>query len=442
MKLNLIAFLALCLCVIFCSCNKEITVGADLIEDQPINVEFTDALDITAKTVIGDSITTYFNTVNSDQRTFILGAFEDGIYGKASSTIYLTPRASFIVPPFISGASIDSVILTLPIDTIGYYGSENATHDISLFRLSQPIDLESTSELYSNDCLEFESTPLQTLSVVPSKLDTVLLYNPNVDSSQLFNPQLRFKLDKELWEPIFIDSLYPAETQTQLVDAINGYAIQSVPSENSFFSLNLASTSAAEVQVFYTDTTNHVLSFDVNTTAQNNNESSVKHICFEHDYSGSEVGAALMNADNEFNYLQGLQGLDIEYDLSPILNYDDVIINYGVLELFLLEDPDNEPVSFVTGSYRKTDGSLQEIEDLFSFYYDGSVIDSTLNGMPVKKYQLLITSHLINLVNGEVLDPTLTLRSFQKDVNPNRSKIFSPTHPDFPARLRLITTKP
>lgn len=444
MKLNFLAFIILCFCIIITACNEEITVGADLLEDQPITIEYTDQIPIVATTVISDSLLMYVNSSTFDLRTNLIGELDDPIFGKSNATLFITPRVSRALPE-LKDANIDSIILVLPLDSLGAYGTSLATHNVELSRLTEPVDLENTTELYSNDCIEFESTPIASLSIVANLRDSVSYYDPNDDTIALYVPQMRFPLDVDLWEDILIDSLVSGDTQ-ELVDLVHGYAVKSTPSESSLIGINMLSTSSAEVQIFYTDTIaeKKLVAIDVNSMTSLNNQSCLKHNCFDHDYAGTAVELGLGSSNAEFNYLQGMQGLNVEYDLSGILNYTDVILNHAVLEVFVVEDSEYAPVNAITAEYRTNEGGFSQVEDqvITSFLFDGSIQDTTVNGVPIQKYEILLTSHLINIINGEIENTTLTLQATNKRSAANRSILYSPNHPDYPARLKLITTKP
>lgn len=427
------------------SCNDDIDIGADLLEEDPIEVGFTDTLELSAKSVLGDSILMYENSNFSliDRRLFFLGEIDDPTFGLTKSSVYITPRVSISVPD-LSGAVMDSVVLSLPLDTLGQYGDTLATHEINVYRLSEALQIGEIRNLYTNDCFDFDiNNPISTTTIIPDPRDTIDLYNPAVDSIERFVPQIRLPLDKDVWGTVLTDTLSSDDTQNVL-NIINGYAIQSSPSTNSLFGVNLSNNSPATLQIFYTDTIAKVLSLDVNTVIQEASESSLNHSCFEHEYAGSEVEAALNSSGNDRVFVQGLQGVDIQVDLASALELDDRIVNFATLELFVEEEENFEAAIALVAYYRNSEGELDLIEDfeVSGIFVNSLLQEDEINNTVVNKYELLVTSHLVNLINREITDTNIVIQAASKVANPNRSIIYGPNHPDFPMRLKVITSKP
>jgi hypothetical protein len=429
------------------SCNDDIAVGANILGTQPIEADFNDQIVITSKTVEPTSpFISYRNTGDFDRNPYLLGELDDPNFGVTSSTVFLTPMTTNSALPDFNISIIDSVVLAIPYDTIGLYGDANAIHNISVHRLQDAIDLASVDTLLASECLEYEDTPITELSIVPSPFDSVPVFDPISDSTITLVPQLRFTLDKDLWQEVLRDTLNTESTQ-QLVNQVKGYAIKSDPTASSMFGVNLLVTSPASIQIFYTDTISSFFTLDVNTTSNSSearDETSIKHSCFESDYSGSEVERTLGDSLAELNYLEGLEGFNIEYDISNVLDIEDEFINYAVLELFVLED-DNQPIEQLLCMYESETQGFINISDfnsnLRSIYFDGALQEEELNGQTIRKYEVIITRHLIAFRNGDITSPFIYISPFNRGLA-NHSIIYGPNHPTFPAKLKIITTKP
>ena len=91
---RLIAFIiALTIGGLFISCNDDVSIGADLIGDQPIAADFNDQLEITAKTVEARSrFIGYRNRSEYNRSPYLLGALDDPNFGKTSSTVFVSHR--------------------------------------------------------------------------------------------------------------------------------------------------------------------------------------------------------------------------------------------------------------------------------------------------------------------------------------------------------------
>ncbi len=430
------------------SCNDDVSVGANLIGDQPIEADFNDQLEVTAKTVEPRSrFIGYRNRTDYNRAPYLLGALDDPNFGKTSSTVFVSPRIDDEDLPDFNVSIIDSVVMVIPYDTVGLYGDATALHHISVHRLQDVIDLASIDTLYADTCLEYEDTPVVELDIVPQPFDSLDIFSPISDTLFTVSPQLRFQLDKDLWQNVLQDTLNTISTQS-LIDQVKGYAITSTPNASSMYGVNLLSTGVSGIEIFYTDTISDVYTFDLATTSNTNltrSETSIKHSCFVSDYSGSEVGRTLGDSLAQFNYLQGMEGFNVEYDLSRIKDLDDEFINYAVLEIYLLEDADT-PISQLLCTYVDSLGINRNIADFDiqgtrATYFDGALKEVDENGMTLMKYEVIITNQLIDIRRGKTISPYIYIRPNNRSL-PRHSILYSPNDPNFPAKIKLITTKP
>lgn len=450
------SFFALCIFLTGClmtSCNDELSVGSGLVGDQPIEADFTDEIEISAITV--PPVTRFVGYRNNgafDKFPYLLGSLDDPNFGQTDASVFVTPRidTTRFIPDFTISL-IDSVVMTIPFDTLGTFGDTTATHLISVHRIAEDIDLASVDTLFADTCIDFEATSIIERSFVPRPRDSILFFNPSSDTIEAEIAQLRFPLDIDVWESALIDPITLLSTQS-LVDQVKGYAITSETSNSSMIGLNLRAGNGAEIQVFYTDSAKGVYRLDLSTTSNSSlrrDETSIKHNCYTSDFSGSEVGRTLEDPTAEFNYLEGMEGFNVQYDLSAINDLDnDQFINFGVLEFYLLQDG-TEPITQLQAVYIDSlnpNGPILNIEDtdvsIFSDdFFNGTIQEVEEDGMTLMKYEVIVTNHLINLKNGEITTPFLYLRPSFRDLA-RHSILHSPNHPDRPAKLNLITTKP
>ena len=425
------------------SCNKEVTIGSEIIEDQPIAIDYNEIIDITAETVYGDPALMYRNSPILTRRTYLLGELTDPNFGVTGSTVFVTPRVSETVPDF-SGASLDSVIMVLPYDTLGQYGDSDVLHDLSVYRLRDAIDVASTDTLFSDMCFDFEDTPISSFSFDPEPTDSSDVYSPSVDSIIRVLPQIRIPLDAAVWNDVLSDTLNTRLTQN-IVDIVKGYAIQSMPNGSDMYGINLSNTSTARIQVFYQDSIKKVFSFDLSSLVSDKEESVVKHNCYVSDYNGSLIESVIGDDSAELNYVQGMQGFDVVYDLSGVLSIQDEFVNYAVIEVFAQKEEGVDPLNFLIASYRNDDGDLVRIRDLTSSaagFFDSRFEEVEIDGVTLLKHEVIVTNHIIDIVNGDITNTSLTLLADNKRENPRHSIFYSPNHPLYPACLKLITTKP
>jgi len=428
------------------ACNKESTVGADLLGDETIDVTFTDSIEITAQTIKGDPVITYRNSAIFNNRTYLIGQLNDPVFGKTEAITYFTPTLSNTQFSFPAMAIIDSVVMSLPLDTLGQYGDTSEIHLIDLFQLQEPFIIpDGRDTLMSDFCdLNLEGTAFKTISSSVKEREVLRIYNPTVDSNIVVTPQLRMRLDdvSDIWEKISKDTLLNA-TDELLLDTLNGFAIRS-NALNSMFGIRLNSEAPAYIEWYYQDTASVKRLYLMNL-------GELRHSCFTHDYTGTEVGQSFDQASLEKNYTQSMAGVITEYDLSNVLDLpDDELINDAVLEIFIEDSADEfYPIENLSVTYTSDNGNNVVIEDLFiaqdlaaGVFYGGSLSSAVVNGVTLNKYDFKITSHVINLVRGVVTNPKIKISAVPKPQRPSRSVLYSPLHPEYPAKLKLILSNP
>ena len=434
------------LLMLLIACNQESTVGADLLGDETIEVQFTDTIELEAVTKTNASVTTFINRSNFNNRTYLIGSIDDPVFGKSTSTTYITPTYP-VTPRFPEIAILDSVVMSLPLDTFGLYGDPEYLHTIDLFQLTDAFTVDSDVDTLKSDMcdLQFDDTPLATLESKVDERQDIKIYNPTVDSAITVSPQIRFRLDDNnaLWDQLAMDTSKHSSNDS-LINFLKGFALQSRDAQNSMFGIRLNEEAPAYIEWYYQDTSAQAQLYLMNLGR-------VRHSCFTHDYSTTEVEQAIDMPNTEKTFLQSMSGVTTEYDLSNVLDVNGNLINSAVIEIFAEDSADEfGPVENIIVSYTDENGSELVIADLLTgqavgdvtLFFGGALGSSVVNGTTVRKYDFKLTSHIINLVRGVVTNPKIKISAFLKEQRPTRSVLYSPTHPVYPAKLKLILTNP
>jgi len=172
---------------------------------------------------------------------------------------------------------------------------------------------------------------------------------------------------------------------------------------------------------------------------------------FEHDYTGTVIPDVLNVPveGNDLLYLQGLNGVDIQVDISDMLRINDnILLNHAELEITLAtentENPDF-PASLSLGLYRMdSNGQLVEIEDLELADLRGAreiVFDGTLNTTGTEStYSFNFTSHAKGILEG-IDSGIIYISVFDKGADPSRTIVYGPDHDTSPMKLNLTFTR-
>ena len=432
--------------LLLAACNQESTVGSDLLGDETISVDFTDTVSVTALTLIDDAVITFRDASTYDDRTFMVGQLDDPVFGKSTAITYFTPALRGFFPNDTTIQSIDSVVLSLPLDLLGRYGDTLEVHTVRAHQLTDPFILDDDQDtLFSDFCsLEYDSQPMGMTTSSIRERDSIAIYDPTADSLINVSSRLRLPLESDIWDEIWMDPLNH-ESDSSTLSFIKGFALTSEDVTNSMFGISLDVSSPSYLEWYYVDTsgTQRLYLMDVGA---------LRHNCYEHDFTGTEVEQAIGVPGLEKTYIKSMGGVYTEYDLTNVLNITDGLINSAFLELFV-EMPDDEfyLADRVIASYVTEDGDDRVLEDIFvgsefgggaDVFFGGGLVSEVIDGVTVMKYKLNITSHITSLINKRITNTKIDIRIFPSQERPTRSVLYSPEHPVYPSQLKLVITNP
>ena len=439
MRFNL--FLLLFISVLL-SCNEEITVGSSLLDGGSVVLDYTDTLAISGKTISSDPVVSFRNSSTFTGRTYLLGQIDDPVFGSSFSELYLNTSIVDQNFPIFDTLTLDSVVMVLPLDTLGQFGVDGAVHNIEVYQLTEQLTVESQDTIYSNQRFETEMTPLASFSRRVSHRDSLEIYSIIEDTLLKVPPQLRIPLDTNFWSAIARDTSINRNDDVYQ-ETVRGFVVRTTSSENSMIGVDLSAASAVALQLYYStdDTTHTAYFFDLGNIRSN---------YFEHDFSGTDVDQAIIDSSSNLFYLQEMNGPDIELDISSILDYSNRVINRATIDLVLVDemDPVVRPVDQLRVSYINDDGNKTVIRDnllepaTVIQLFNGSLDSLNINGLPARQYSFDITNHVNFIISGDITSTKIFVESSNKSQGAARSVIYGPAHQEFPAKFKLISSIP
>ncbi len=429
-------FLFLSIWIGISACNDSITIGSDFPGDTTLDVEFRDDIPIVAQIVEGEPSVTFRNFEGGtfSATNYMVGELNDDTFGQSEAITYFTTALSGATPLF-SLENLDSVVFNMDFDTLGFYGDENAVHDIEVRMISEIVDL-SDDQAIRSDSIFPTGDVIATRSLIVNPRDSLLIQartDDNPDSLRSVGPHLRIPLDANLpWiEMLGAGDLVDNEVYQREVP---GFAISSTPSSSSMFGLNLLYVnSIAESNItFYLTRDGNRSQFDIPIGR-------IRHSSFSNDYTNSEI-ASILNMDNpSLLYAQSQSGTNIAIDVSSVRTLENSILNSGILRVSIQEEEGLNPIEAFFGFAREDEeliivGVPLSIEDPLTETFE--------NGESALTYTLDLTNHLNNVREGVFANDTIFLIAASKAERPNRSVILGTDHPNFPLSLELILTNP
>lgn len=439
--------------LIISSCGDSTPVGAGLVDEDEIKVEFSEDFIIGARTVLNSGTVTFSKNETLSSDVHYAGEFEDPVFGKITSSFYCQNRYfSSFFPDFEDG-ELDSLVMTLRFDPTLTFGDSLASFDIEVYRLIENLD--DLDSIASDSQFLIDSEPLAAAyGIVPGSIDTVVYYDPSpliMDTIRVTNV-VRMTLDQNYAQELY-NSVAATGSDENLVDLFNGYYIKVTTEDNSLMAFELPQSSTNNnISMYYTS----IDGADTTSTRFDYLLGYIRPLIFEHDYIGTPVIDALQRdiEGDDIGYIQGFNGPDIELDLTDLLKLsaEEPLINYVTLEVTVASDAipnaGQYPIAQALGLYKKNeDGFMQRITDLQiaetalvreSLF--GGELEESEDDSSVYTYKMNLTAHVKELLKGEE-SPILYLSIWEKRNNPTRTIIYGPQHSNYPMKLSVTYTK-
>jgi hypothetical protein len=434
------------------SCNEPTIVGAGLLTNEGIDIQYVDTFSIQAKTVKQDSIIT--NSNNLKLTTLLCGEVDDLIFGKSTMEAYLDIHLSGTIPQFTYEdelgeeqlVSLDSLVLVFAYDTLGFYGYPNAQHDLEVYLMNESIPEDDS--IYSNQIFDSQFMPVGGLSdFTIQSMDTLTI----VEAGDTFDVagQLRIPMSDDFGNMIIMDTA-SIMNDTLFTAAYPGLKVTSIPNVASAMGWDMFFSSSVQYNsliLYYSD--------DEESNAYHFRIAGDWHVNIEHDYTGTIIEEALADPTygDSLLFLQAMSGLDIELDFPSLSeeNIGEVIINRAELEFYVAELPGDDLEVFkpagqlITSTFDENGDKFLTQDAILSL--NTGIVSSMLGGIPFKeevsgievtKYKLNVTGHVIKTLKEEGYDSSLLLSRYLKQERPDRAVIYGPGHSVYPMKLNII----
>ena len=433
---RLIAVLA----IIASACTDPTTIGADLLEEDRALIRVVDTLSVNSTTVEADSVLTFAPNINNQLATYLFGDFQDPIFGRAKSSIYIQPRLARLLPNF-EDSTLDSIILVLPYDTTGIYGDIDDEFGIEVFRLEE--DMDRTRLYYSTQSFALQPEPIGELSFRPTT-DSISVYRYSGGSADRISfPHLRVPLDMELGRELLSYDSTITSSDSAFLTNFKGIYINPTVATPGMLAFDILSSQGG-IFLYYREGGSTFRQFQVEF-----GQFTAKSLRYEHDYSGSLVSEFLgssLNDQDSLAFLQGMAGVNATIEFPTITTLPkDIVVNKAELEIYVAELPGSPlevypPVDQVVVSAINDRGELFFIDDvaLAGSELDalfGGLLRETAAGQP-SLYQMNITTHFQEMATGEQ-SPILFLSAIRKADRASRTAIYGAGHPLYAPKLRI-----
>jgi hypothetical protein len=445
------------------ACNEPTLIGDDLVDEDRLNISFTDTLSLEASVKKIDRIVvfdTIASTINGAVFQYAVGRLEDPVFGKFTAELSFQVRLNeaFLRPTEFDSAEVDSVVLGLRYEggsreeLIAFYGDTLADQQLDIHLLTEPLD--ERQNYLTDQLLAYDPVPVGSKGpFVAKRTDSISFIDLDTVERQ-YPAQLRIPLDNELVGQKILDILTDSVNlvTSNFLKEFPGFHLRSVADNNSVLGFTMPSA-FSELSLYYTiDTIKRRIDFPISGLF-------VRSPYYEHDHSSGTIQPFLDNETGDsLCFSQGAAGVLTRVSFPTASALRGSLINKAELELTLADLPEDDPdlygpARFLIGRLDGDDGNFSDIEDvgrIFTWYRDFSSWTRLLGGTPEEKivgsdtlqvYRINISSYFQDVVDGKIDDELVVYPFFMRQ-SPQRIVFYGTSHSEYPMRLRVSYTKP
>jgi hypothetical protein len=421
------------------ACNKSTIVGSEILDDDFVDVAYTDTFSIKAKTIAGDSARMY--PISSS--LFLLGNIDDPVFGRSNTEVYTQIRKLFDIPE-MSNAVLDSVVLSVSLNSDGLWGDSMALHTVEVYELGESlVDYDS---LYTNQQFG-KGMLLGSKTFNPFFPDTATVVF-NADTAR-YNNLLRIPLDQSFGEKLLSDTL-ALQNDTLIQNLTNGLVIRSTASNTSVFGISTF--------VVPDEFTNKVVLYFTRNGSEKEEHimtlGGKRSMYVENDRSGTLLESFLDDPQkgDSVLFLSGMLNSYIDLEIPVLDGLENRLINYAELEFTVnneLSGNPYEPIERIYAYNIDENGNRAYIYDLNIAilqstinYYGGELGEKeTVEGNTLERYRINVTNELKRRIDENDTRTTIRLIPYLSTQRANRSIFYGPGNTEYPPRLKITFTQ-
>ncbi len=459
------ALVAIFFTILQSSCNETTSVGADILDQDQLNVAFIDTFSVQTNTVREDSVV--IQAPDFPQYSFPIGIMDDPIMGEATSSMYVEfLPANSIAPSTLAGAIVDSVVLALKYDSTSY-GNITTPRSLEVYRINQTVIATPENiikgNVYSTAKYGVDATPIGVknnfIARVGAKEELTLTSSIYLDKDKkdsLFTTKtathLRILLDKSFGTEILALDSASLNTDSEFKKKFKGLWLKPTSKNQGMVNFFLNATTSngisynllSNITIYYKDKDGRrraVVLFP--------DPDAVKLPNYKHNFSNQAIQSLAKTDGDTLNYLQGLAGTNMKVKIPNLkkLKNSGIIINKAELECYAMPTKDDLAPSVQLLAVEASNGRslLKKDAELGGnggyTAFGGKPITTTVNGVSLKKYVFNLSYFVQKEIDEITKDDTFYLTTIAKNQRATRTIIYGSKHPKYAPKLKLYYTK-
>lgn len=434
------------------SCTDATSLGADLLEEDRLGLDYVDTFSLVTSVVPNDSILVYSGTnLTGTLSSNPFGKYNDPVFGTVDAGIYIQPNLQLsifgssvsLTRPDFKEVILDSIVLVLTLDSASFYGLPTENFGMEVYRVLEDIDPGINH--YSNASFVSENIPLGSLEFAP-RLDSLQVIDYGLGTSDTLRfPHLRIPLNPALGQELINLDTINFTNDSTFIRVLKGLYLKPSLTTSSLVAFNWRTTRPG-LYVYYSNNQGQPSQYQFEV-----NQLGARISTFSHEYTGFPVADFLGNsaASDTLMLAHGLSGTDIRIEIPFAEELRNTVINYADLEIPLGVFPGDDTMRYrpatdlVLFAFNE-DGELEAISDVIFSGSQRSVLFGGVrraqgDGQP-DVYRLNISSQLAEMANGRA-PKVMYLRLLSKAQNARRIILNGPGRAQDRMRLRVAYTK-
>ncbi|MFK8057842.1 MAG: DUF4270 family protein [Saprospiraceae bacterium] len=450
-KIILFSFLAIA--SFLAACTDATVIGGELVEGSQLPINYQDDTPIKLFTLPAKN-TELTNGIQDAESGLPLGCIKSAYTGDLNSRVgmQIVERDSLLD---LTTATIDSIVLILPLDTFLQIGDTFATTSLRVLgatagSFSNP-EPETSTSLLDNGVLFGEVT-----TVPQRQQTTATVFAGDSTRVDTIGPELRIRLNQT-----FSDLLLPALAASVVRDSLNdslfiadfpGIVIEGSDCGGTLpaIDLSLSRNNRMGAFIYYTDNgvqRQYQLNYRRGSTSVG--ELRPEYV---HDSTGTPAEELALNGPimDSLAIVQSLSGLIVKVDFSDLSVLDNKAINAAFLEIPLVQGTE-DVIRALPRILAMVENTSEDLVDYNSGAVDGTVPYSTSEGGSVIKipdyrstsndsifaYRFNLTKFLQDVNNGDRTPEIFLVPQFQSQL-PGESILVGPGGDVNALRARLL----
>jgi len=358
------------------ACTDPTVIGGGLVDSSQLAISYRDDISIEMRTIeaVNNSIST---RIQDTEGIVPIGCIRSAYTGDLNARVGLqvVEREEQVD---LSSATIDSIVLVLPLDTSFQIGDTAAAINLRVLgatsgSFEDPLPITSTP-LLDNGIVYGNVTTVPPRSMMPATVFTTDSSGSRIDT---VGPEIRIQLD-QAFEDALLPAIATSFARGELIDSLFVLDFPGIVIEGSdcggtlpSIDLSLARNSRMGILIYYTEGADQ-RQYQLNYRRESTSFGTLRPQ-YVHTYVGFPAAELLVNEplEDSLAIVQSLSGLMVKVDFPDLSSLDNKAVNAAFLEVPIIQG--TERVIRALPRIIPRIGDVSNLQNYSAFAPNGSV---------------------------------------------------------------------